>query len=244
MCLVVVAFKVSRRFPLVIAANRDERHGRPANAAAWWADRPQVFAGRDLAAGGSWLAIDRRGRLAAVTNIRDSTRAPAPRSRGALVTEFVAGDDSAFDYAVRAAREGPDYGPFNLVLYDGSELHYASNRAVPAALGDGVHAFSNAPREVEWPKLASARAAVVRAAVGEDPLEPLFAMLAERGPDGSGDESYQTAHFIVGPTYGTRCSTVVLIASAGRVTFAERTFDSDGQPSGEKSESFSFVAPS
>jgi len=243
MCLVVVALGVSARFPLVVAANRDERHARPATAAAWWRDRPRLFGGRDLEAGGSWLAVDRGGRMAAVTNIRDSTRAAARRSRGALVSEFVAGNASAFDYAARAAREGTDYGPFNLLLYDGRELHYTSNRAEPAALGDGVHAFSNAPREVEWPKLASARAAVLRVADEQAPIEPLFAMLAQRGPDGTNEERYRTAHFVVGPSYGTRCSTVVLVASTGRVTFAERTFDSDGQPSGEIGESFSIVPP-
>jgi uncharacterized protein with NRDE domain len=243
MCLVVVAVGVSRRYPLVIAANRDEQHGRPATAAAWWADRPQLFAGRDLAAGGTWLAVDRRGRMAAVTNIRESTRAVAPRSRGALVTEFVAGHDTALDYALRAAHKGSVYGPFNLLLHDGRELHYTSNRAAPAPLGTGLHAFSNAPREVEWPKLASARAAVLRVAEEEAPIEPLFSMLAERGPDGTGEERYRTAHFVVGPSYGTRCSTVVLISATGRATFAERTFDRNGRPSGETSESFN-VMPS
>lgn len=241
MCLVVIALGVSRRYPLMVAANRDEQHRRPATAATWWADRPQVFAGRDLAAGGSWLAVDRRGRIAAVTNIREAARAVAQRSRGALVTDFVAGHDSASDYAARAAREGPEYGPFNLLIYDGRELHYTSNRAAAAPLGHGVHAFSNAPREVEWPKLASARAALLRAADDDMPIEPLFAMLAERGPDGTGEERYRTAHFVVGQSYGTRCSTVVLIAATGRATFAERTFDSDGRASGEISESFSVV---
>ena len=227
----------------MIAANRDEQHARPATAAAWWADRPQLFAGRDLAAGGTWLAVDRRGRLAAVTNIRESRREVAPRSRGALVTEFVAGQDSAAAYAARAARDGPEYGAFNLLLHDGRELHYSSNRAAPAALGAGLHAFSNAPREVEWPKLASARAAVLRVAGEEAPIEPLFAMLAERGPDGTGEERYRTAHFVVGRNYGTRCSTVVLIASSGHVTVAERTFDSGGRPSGETRETFGVAAP-
>lgn len=244
MCLVIVALGVSRRYPLMIAANRDELHARPATPATWWADRPRMFAGRDLAAGGTWLAMDRRGRIAAVTNIREARQGVAPRSRGALVTEFVAGRDSAADYAMCAAREGTEYGPFNLLLYDGRELHYTSNRAAPAALRNGLHAFSNAPREVEWPKLASARAAVLGVAEVDAPVEALFAMLAERGPDGTGEERYRTAHFIVGPSYGTRCSTVALIAATGLVSFAERTFDSHGRPTGEVRESFAVEPPS
>jgi uncharacterized protein with NRDE domain len=242
MCLVIVAVEVSRRYPLMIAANRDELHARPAAGAAWWTDRPEVFAGRDLSAGGTWLAVDRRGRVAAVTNIRESKHAVAPRSRGALVAGFATGRDSAAEYAARAAREGHDYAAFNLLLFDGRELHYTSNRAAPAALGAGVHAFSNAPREIEWPKLASARSAVLRVAGHEAPTEPLFAMLAERGPDGLGEERYQTAHFIVGPIYGTRCSTVVLIDSAGSVTFAERTFDVDGRRTADTRETFAVRA--
>lgn len=242
MCLVIVAVGVSRLYPFMIAANRDERHGRPATAAGWWVDRPHLFAGRDLAAGGTWLAVDRRGRIAAVTNIRESPRSIAQRSRGVLVTNFVAGNESASAYAVQAALEGQNYGAFNLLLYDGSELYYTSNRAAPTALGNGVHAFSNAPREVEWPKLASARAAVLRVTDEQAPIEPLFAMLAERGPDGTGEERYRTAHFVVGPSYGTRCSSVVLMASTGRVTFAERTFDSHGLPNGETSEGFNVTS--
>jgi uncharacterized protein with NRDE domain len=241
MCLVVFAVEVSRPYPLLIAANRDERHARPAAAAAWW-PAGQIFAGRDLTAGGTWLAIDRRGRIAAVTNIRDPGREAAPRSRGSLVTEFVPGNDSAEHYAALAARAGAHFGAFNLLLFDGHALHYASNRAPAAALGTGLHVFSNAPREVEWPKLASARAAMLRAAGHEAPIEPLFEMLADRKADGPAEERYRTAHFVTGPEYGTRCSTVVLVDSAGTATFAERTFDSAGRSTGETRETFALAS--
>ena len=243
MCLVVFAVEVSRRYPVLIAANRDERHARPAAAAAWWPERPQILAGRDLTAGGTWLAVDRRGRVAAVTNIRDGKQVAAPRSRGALVSELVSGNASAEDYAAHAARQGAQYGAYNLLLFDGRELHYASNRATAVPLGTGLHVFSNAPREVEWPKLASARAAVLRVAEHEAPIEPLFAMLAERSVAGPAEERHRVAHFVVGPTYGTRCSTVVLIDSTGQTTLAERAFDSDGRQIGEVRESFRVAAP-
>jgi uncharacterized protein with NRDE domain len=237
MCLVAFALEMSGSYPLLIAANRDERHARPAAAAAWWPDG-QVLAGRDLTAGGTWLAIDRRGRVAAVTNIRDPGQHAAPRSRGALVTEFVTGDESAKAYAARATHAGAQFNAFNLLLFDGLALHYASNRAAAAELGKGLHVFSNAPREIEWPKLASARAAVSHAATLEAPIEPLFTMLADRRADGPLEHRYRTAHFVLGPEYGTRCSTVVVIDSAGNATFAERTFDSEGRQTGETREVF------
>ena len=75
MCLIVVALGATPRYPLIVAANRDEQHARPTASAAWWTAPPGVFGGRDLLAGGTWLAVDRRGRFAAVTNVRDPTRA-------------------------------------------------------------------------------------------------------------------------------------------------------------------------
>jgi uncharacterized protein with NRDE domain len=238
MCLIVVALAQSARYPLVVAANRDEQHARPAHAAAWWPEPPSVLGGRDLQAGGTWLAVDRRGRLAAVTNVRDPPPEPASRSRGALVAEYLGGDDAALVYAASAARDGARFGAFNLLLFDGTELHYSSNRAPTARFGAGVHAFSNAPRDVEWPKIASARSGVTRLLEHEAVIEPLFELLAQRGAAGPPDQRYRAAHFIVGPIYGTRCSTVVLRDDAGNVTFVERTFDAEGARTGEVRETF------
>jgi uncharacterized protein with NRDE domain len=238
MCLIVVALGASPRYPLVVAANRDEQHARPTARAAWWHTPPGVFGGRDLLAGGTWLAADRRGRFAAVTNVRDPLRRPAPRSRGALVAEFLAGDEPAHGYAARVAASGADYGAFNLLVYDGRSLAFASNRAPPAALGPGLHAFSNAPAGEGWPKTATALAGVERLLDDPAPLEPLLALLADRNGAGTPEETYRRAHFVVSPEYGTRASTVVLVDAAGRLTFVERSFDADGRSLGEVRESF------
>jgi len=242
MCLIVVALGATPRYPLIVAANRDEQHARPTASAAWWTEPPNVFGGRDLLAGGTWLAVDRRGRFAAVTNVRDAARPTGPRSRGALVTDFLAGEDSAERYAARAARDGDEFGPFNLLVYDGRELHFASNRAAAAALGAALHAFSNGPAGTEWPKTSSARTGVARlleAPPHDGPLiESLFALLAERDESAPAERQYQHAHFVVNPRYGTRCSTVVLVDDGGRLTFVERSFDSTGERVGEVRETF------
>ena len=81
------------------------------------------------------------------------------RSRGSLVAEFLAGGDSAAQLCGARHARRRAFGAFNLLLYDGRELRFASNRARLLALGQGLHAFSNAPPGVEWPKTASARAA-------------------------------------------------------------------------------------
>jgi uncharacterized protein with NRDE domain len=237
MCLIVVGLGVTPRYPLFVAANRDEQHARPTRAAMWWPDLA-ILGGRDDLAGGTWLAADRRGRFAAVTNIRDVGPRAALQSRGALATEFLTRSESAEHYAARAGRDGKRYGPFNLLLFDGTELYYTSNRAPAARLGPGLHAFSNAPHGQEWPKVLSAR---TRAGVLLDdpaPLEPLFELLADRALEVGADARYRSAHFIVGPVYGTRCSTVVLGDAAGGITFVERSFDSGGRFAGEVRETF------
>ena len=232
MCLIAIALGASQRYPLLVAANRDERHTRPTAAAAWRPDLPNVFAGRDLEAGGTWLGVDRRGRLAAVTNIRDAEPRPARGSRGTLVAAYLAGEDPASQYASRAAGER-ELGAFNLLMIEHGELYYTSNRAPPANLGAGVHAFSNAPPGTDWPKVASVRAGAERVLTHPAPLEPLFELLAQRAGAGP-----QADHFIVGPHYGTRCSTVVLRDASGRLTFVERSFDADGNLVGEIRETF------
>jgi uncharacterized protein with NRDE domain len=197
-----------------------------------------MLAGRDLAAGGTWLALDRRGRIGAVTNIRDERRRDAPRSRGSLVAEFVGGDATAEHYAIGAAASAAEFGAFNLVVFDGRELYYASDRAPPARLGPGVHALSNAPPGTVWPKIESARSGATKLLGDSDPVEGLFTLLADRGSAGAPEERYRLAHFIIGDGYGTRCSTVVMIDAAGNAIFAERTFDATGQLAGEVRETF------
>jgi len=233
MCLIVVGLGAAPGYSLLVAANRDERHARRCERAAWW-PTPEIFAGRDLEAGGTWLAVDRRGRFAAVTNIRDALRQAGLRSRGSLATDYLAGRDGAESYALRATLAGAAFGAFNLLLYDGRECWFASNRSGAARLEAGLHAFSNAPPGTDWPKTASAAAGAQRLLTYTSPVEPLFALLAERDASGSVERS----HFVVGPTYGTRCSTVLLIDAHGCATFAERSFDATGRLVGEVRESF------
>jgi uncharacterized protein with NRDE domain len=238
MCLIVVALDAAPRYPLIVAANRDELHARPAASAAWWRESPRVLGGRDLEAGGTWLAMNRSGRFAAVTNIREAPRLVGLRSRGSLVADFVAGRASAAEHAARAVRDGAAFGPFNLFVYDGGELWFASNRAPAKRLGAGLHSFSNAPAGVDWPKTTSARAGVERLLPNPAPVEPLFDLLGGRDDSGSAEQRYQRTHFVVGPVYGTRCSTVVLVDSGGQATFAERSFDTAGARVAEVRETF------
>lgn len=215
MCLIIVAHRVSSRFPLVIAANRDEDHLRPSRAAHAWDEAPDVFGGRDLVAGGSWLAIRRDGRWAAVTNLRGSAKQPDSRSRGALVANFVLGDTPPLDYANAIAHEADAYAGFHLLAGVAGEslAYFATGLDEARELPDGIHGVSNGPPSAQWIKVERGIEAM-RASL--DP-EQLIRFLSTPTPG----EPIENSVFIVGERYGTRSSTVIAVDD-DRIDFVEQ----------------------
>jgi len=207
MCLIVLAWKARPGFPLVVAANRDEFHGRPAAPAGFWADKPAILAGRDLEAKGTWMGVSRSGRFAAVTNFRGATEPRAAESRGALAVRFLEGMEKPGAY-LKSVKPGL-YSGFNLLVCDGEELWSMSNRdGPPRRLEPGVYGLGNtlldAP-EVDEPKK--------RFEAAPPAVEPLFAVLARSK--------------IVNERYGTRCSTILI---RGKTThYAGRSFAPGGE---------------
>jgi uncharacterized protein with NRDE domain len=241
MCLIALAWQVRADLPLLVAANRDEWRDRPAQPAHWWTDRPQVLAGRDLQAGGTWLGISSSGRFAAVTNFRDpSDRRSTARSRGELVADFLAGSETPAEYLERIARRAHEYNAFNLLVADTLALWYFGSREGPARpVAPGVHAISNHVLDEPWPKVVHARRAMERAIAMPDPSVPLFEMLSDATP--ALDEHLPrtgvpldwerrlSPALIRGDDYGTRNSTVVIRREDGSVNLEERTRDGTGQ---------------
>jgi uncharacterized protein with NRDE domain len=238
MCLVAVAFGVHRDVPLVVAANRDEWRDRPAAALSFWSDHPTILAGRDLAAGGTWMGITRTGRFAAVTNYRDpSERRSMPRSRGALVTDALLSPDPP-EVFLRSL-EPSDYAGFNLLVGDERRLFYYSSReGEPREVLPGVHGLSNHLLDEPWPKVLRARAAIAEAPPDD---ARIFAMLSDTNiapddelPDtnvGLAWERRLSPPLITGDDYGTRTSTILRVGRAGSVHVEERTRDATGNVS-------------
>ena len=209
MCLIVLGWRADPRYPLLVAANRDEFHARPAAPAAFWRDRPEILAGRDLQAMGTWMGVSRSGRFAAVTNYRGAREPSAAESRGALVSAFLAGTATAAAYMADVAARAPRYSGFNLLACDRQELWWMSNRdGAPRRLEPGHYALGNLLLDSPDVQPLKQRIADTPAAV-----EPYFGVLA--------------AAKIVNPQYGTRCSTVLLDAGS-EIRYAERTFALDG----------------
>jgi uncharacterized protein with NRDE domain len=243
MCLIVFAWQVVPGAPLIAAANRDEFYDRPATPAGNWVDNPQVFAGRDLKGGGSWMGVTEDGpngpKFAAITNIRgpDERRTDAP-TRGALVANYLSGDLSAEEYIASIAAGSDAYNGFNLVLGDRQHLIWYSNRGGAderngKLLEPGIYGISNGLLDAPWPKVLRTKAQFASLLCQGAPEEAYFEMLADttRAPDlrlpdtgvALDLERVLSAVCIETPGYGTRTSTVVRLFANDPPVLNERT---------------------
>lgn len=234
-------------WPVLIAANRDEFHARPASPAGPWPGRPDVVAGRDLDAGGTWLGCGPDGRYALLTNYREpgfSAPAGAP-SRGTLVRDYLLGETGAAEYGETIARQSRRWAGFNLILGTPGESWYVGNRnpsPAPRRLEPGTHVLSNHLLNTPWPKTQRLREALDALPPESWMPEPdrVFALLRDTTPAPEAElprtglsparEKLLSSPFIVSPEYGTRCSTVIAIGADRRVLLSEQSYGPDGQP--------------
>lgn len=239
MCLVLFAYRCHPGFELVLLGNRDEFLARPARPLNFWDDAPEVLAGRDLVGGGSWLAVSKSGRFAAVTNYRDAV-APAPDalSRGDLVSACVRGREPAGKYARRLDERRARSGGFNLLAGDRTGLFYASNRGGGMwGVEPGMHGLSNHLLDTRWPKVVRGLEGMAAALGGPGALDEaaLLSVLDDRRQADDADlprtgvglerERALSPIRIVTDAYGTRCSTLLAIREDGLVRAVERNHD-------------------
>lgn len=237
MCLILFSWKETPGYDLVLLANRDEFLARPTLPADFWTDHPEILGGRDLEAGGSWLAIGPGRRLAAVTNVRDPGKEVSNAvSRGHLVSSFLTSQERAHAFALGVLERGGEYNGFNLLLHDGQELVFVSNRSSEGVrvLEPGLYGLSNADLNTPWPKVVSGKRELENVLSGNPgwSVEDLMPILEDSTPASDADlpqtgvpiewERILSARCIRSAEYGTRASTVVLISAKGSVTFHEK----------------------
>jgi uncharacterized protein with NRDE domain len=243
MCLIVFAWRPGHPQPLVLAANRDEFHARPSLPLAQWTDAPQVHAGRDLQAGGTWLGLGSGGRFAALTNIRDLRQPQGARSRGELTANFLCAQQSPREYLQKVASSREQYSGFNLLSGDQQSLFYLNSQENRVReLPEGIYGLSNASLDSPWPKLLRARTAL-QECLDRAQLPVLLELLGDRAraedqllPDtgiGLNSERLLSSIFISSPGYGTRASTALICHADGSREIMERSFAPDGSPQGE-----------
>lgn len=234
MCTTAIAYRQVPGIALLLLSNRDEFHARPTSPAQVWPSHAHIVGGRDLRAGGSWLACNRDGRLANVTNVREPQHTlPDAPSRGRLVTAFIDSDLEGREFA--GSIEADAYNGFNMLAWDGNELTFVSNRVDAAiTLAPGVYGMSNGLWGAAWPKVVRARRKLserVRAGTLSD--ENLLDILLDSDQATDHElpstgvspewERVLSSIFIRTPQYGTRCSTIVKMFDDGRTTLAEYT---------------------
>ncbi len=249
MCFVAVALGISKNFPLILAANRDEVFSRPAEPMTRWIESPSVIAGRDLSAGGTWLGLSQEGRFAALTNCGTAavSRKSGTLSRGMIVKDFLLGQpDTLRDTETGALADQPGYGGFNLIAGTLAKVSILSNvSSFHRSEHSGVFVLSNCPPNIEWPKtrLGAIRFSEVLSlsdtSGGKEELKnSLFDFLADSTPvtpstEARGDDALsstlQRVIFVRGSHYGTRASSVIIVDQHGQAAFYERTFNAHSQ---------------
>jgi uncharacterized protein with NRDE domain len=240
MCLITFAYKSHPKYSLILAGNRDEFYGRPTRKATFWRDEnhPEILAGKDLEAGGTWLGVHKDGRWAALTNYRDpSIQKEDPPSRGALVLDYLKYNQTAMEYLDEIAPVAGEYNGFNLLLWDAKNFyHYCNHSKKVTIIKEGIHGLSNALLDTPWPKLTSANQQLEKI-VQADNLnkERLFELLSDDTLADEGElpvtgiskelEKAISSIFIKTDRYGSRCSTLLLIDKEGGIDFTERSFE-------------------
>lgn len=236
MCLIVFAFDAHPKYSLILAANRDEFYARPTLVADYWRDNPNILGGRDQKAGGTWMALHKHGRFAAVTNYRDlkNIRDDA-RSRGDLPVNFLSGNQSPQEYLSDMHAEAGEYNGFNLLTYDGSRMgHYSNYEGKVNVLEPGIYGLSNALLNTPWPKVEKLKSEFSKVIADDFAHDDLLNLLTDSTraddaqlPDtgvGFDLEKMLSAICIKSENYGTCCSTVLTIEKSGKVEFTERTY--------------------
>jgi len=232
MSLISIAWRAHLDFPLILLCNHDARHDRPtAPAADWPADSgyPGLLAGRDLQGGGTWLGVNRHdSRFALVTACRDASSSAQPPpadtpSRGLLPLAYFASGEEPVVHARRYARDKGPYAPFNLLLGNARQVHYAATRSrLSVPLTEGVHVLGNGLLDQRWPnaeRLDTVFGAYIKAIGGLVVLVDGFPKLRDA-----------LAHHQMVLPVPDDVLTPADIAAAGFVMLADRATSSDGLP--------------
>jgi len=241
MCLIAFSYKTHPKYKLIVATNRDEFYKRPTRPAQFWIDegQPQLLAGKDLKANGTWIGISKNGKWGALTNFRDlsNIHEDAP-TRGTLVLDFLKSAEPANEYLQNLVGSTQDYNGFNLLIGDTDKLYHYSNESQQISeIEPGIHGVSNALLDTSWPKLDYAKRNLQHVLSGETfEKEDLFQIL--KNPEKAADDqlpstglSYELEKaispvFIKTENYGTLCSTLLMIDYEGNAEFTERRYDS------------------
>lgn len=238
MCLVFISINNHPNYKLIVAANRDEFYQRQTSAAHFWADKPDILAGRDLVERGTWMGVNKKGKISMVTNYRDlsNLKEKAP-SRGQLVSDYLQNGTRPDQYLKEIEASANLYNGFNLIVGTPDELWYLSNyKQGIEKIHPGFYGISNHLLETPWPKVIRGKE-LVKPLIEKETIDVDAVFSALQDEKTSADdqlpktgldyerEKAVSSIFIKSPNYGSRSSTVVLVEKSGNIQFHERVYD-------------------
>ncbi|XP_051144328.1 uncharacterized protein LOC127260590 [Andrographis paniculata] len=251
MCIAAFLWKSHPRYPFVLLLNRDEHYNRPTTALAWW-ENGEILGGKDGLAGGTWLACNRTGKLAFLTNVREKATLPARNSRGDLPVRFLKSEKSPKEFGEELVGQVEEYNGFNLVAADlrAMTIVYITNRPKDNGLSvtevsPGIHVLSNAKLDTPWPKALRLRRSfedvIGKCFEGEISVKDMTeGIMKDTNKDDecelpgilSPDYEYAASAIFVeanlpsGP-YGTVSTSAVTMKYGGEICFYERSLEKD-----------------
>jgi uncharacterized protein with NRDE domain len=245
MCTFIILRRPGTHWPVLIAANRDEMIDRPwLPPARHWPDRPEVIAGRDVLAGGSWLGLNDHGVVAGILN-RHGSLGPAPnqRSRGELVLEALDHADAAAAAQALAAIEPSAYRTFNLMIADNRDAYWLRHADPSGTLpitvtklkpGLGIIASGDL-NDMDLLRLERYRP-LFEAATPPDPDHDDWAVWEKLLTDGDiapGEDAHSVMRFDTGRGFATVSSTLIALPAPDHAENKPRYRFAAHQPSRE-----------
>jgi uncharacterized protein with NRDE domain len=254
MCLIFLSFNQHPKYPLIIAANRDEFFDRPAERLSKWKDNGKIIAGKDITGGGTWLGATTTGYFSMLTNYRDmaNIKANAP-TRGKLVLDYLAGEFDPATYLEALNASGSQYNGYNIILGRMDDPWYYSNQNNKIfRLGTGSYGLSNALLDTSWPKVEEGKKKFNQILSQANPsFDDLFDFMhnTDLAPDsklpetgiGYEKEKLLSSMYIEMPGYGTRNTTILLKDHENNVQMVERTHDHSSNSFSETNFDFSII---
>ena len=234
MCLIVFAHYTHPKYPFILLANRDEYYERPTQQLGFWDEEAALIGGRDLRAGGTWLAMNRSGAFAAVTNVRMSVVQPHAKSRGSLPIDFLKSSQTSQAYMKRLLNQKSMYNGFNLLTRREETLfHYNNQVGIINQVSPGIHGLCNASLNTSWPKLEELKKRFKLAIEKDFDKEELLNLMMDKQkfqdellPKTGITQEMERALssiFIDMPTYGTRSTALIIIDNQNVVDLTEIT---------------------
>ena len=254
MCLIGLAWKVHAKYKLIMVANRDELYNRPTQPAHFWKDHPNVLAGKDLQAGGTWLGVEKKGNFTVITNYKDiKNHKRNALSRGFLTLNYLVSRLNPFNYLQEIESSLKMYNGCNLLLGNKEDLYYCSNIVkCTFPIKAGIYGLSNHFLNTPWYKVKKVKKKL-KIHIQDNRLEneDLFEMMydktfapnrrsSEDTPINEDPRKLLSAMFIHSLDYGTVNTTILKIDYKNRVFFEERNYNSHSKYSEISNHYFSF----